>query len=176
MAQEKEKIVIEMKNGKIAILSIQEFDTELDIDGILRIDYSNIMGEVLTFPLMFNRVANFRAEMENLVAEAKLDFEVFEAQLTEEKRKSIVAAGGKGTVSEIENAVKLDARYSVKKKQLFKIQKDYAYMDSFYWAAQSKDTKLNRLSEKLRPEEFERELVEDVINGIYIKISNPVIK
>jgi hypothetical protein len=45
-----------------------------------------------------------------------------------------------------------------------------------YWSAKSKDSKLDKLSDKLRPEEFERELVEDTINGIVIKFRDSVIK
>lgn len=177
MKTDLEKVVIDMKNGKMAILTIQPFDSELNMDDILRIDYSNIMGEILTFPLMFNRVANFKAEMENVVSEGKLDLEVFEAQLTEEYRKKLAAGkdGGRVTATEVESAVKLDSRYSIKKKWYFKLQKDLAYMDSLYWACQSKDTKLNRFSEKIRPEEFEKELLEDTINGIAVKIANRAI-
>lgn len=171
-----EDVVIELKNGKMAVLRIQEFNSELEVDDVLRIDYSNIMGEVLTFPLMFNRIANFKAEMENIVAEAKLDLEVFEAQLTEEYRKKLSAAESKVTISQIEAAVKLDVRFAVKRKEYFKRQKDLAYMDALYWGAQSKDTKLNRLVDKLRPEEFEKDILEDTINGVAIRISKQVIK
>lgn len=171
-----EKIVIELKGGKVAVLTIQEFDTDVDVDDILRIDYGNIMGEILTFPLLYNRIANLRAEVESLVQHTKMDVDIYEAQLREEKRKSLQAASDKRiTDTEVESAVKLDARYAAKKKELFQVQKNFAYMDALYWSAQSKDTKLNRLSEKLRPDEFERELVEDTINGIMIKVSRPVI-
>lgn len=173
--EEKDQITITLPNGRIAILSIQPFNTQLEIDDILRIDYSNIMGEILTFPLMFNRIANFKAEMENAVSEAKLDLEVFEAQLFEEHKKSLVGKEEKPTEANIKAAIQRDTRYSVKKKWYFKVQKDLAYMDSLYWSAQSKDTKLNRFSEKIRPEDFEKELLEDTINGIYIKISKALI-
>lgn len=171
-----EKIAIELKNGRVAVLSIQEFDSEMSVDDILRIDYGNIMGEILTFPLMFNRIANLKAEMESIVSEVKMDTDIFEAQLREEKRKTLAAnTDKKVTIDEVESAVKLDARYAAKKRILFKAQKEFAYMDALYWGAQSKDTKLNRLTEKIRPEEFEKELVEDTINGVMIKITKAVI-
>lgn len=172
-----EKIVIELKNGKLAVLTIREFDTDMAVDDILRIDYGNIMGEILTFPLQFNRIANLRAESESLVQEYKLDTDIFEAQLKEEKRKTLQAGSDKRvTDTEVDTAVKLDARYAAKKRLLIQCQKNFAYLDALYWSAQSKDTKLNRLSEKMRPEDFERELVEDTINGIMIKITQPVIR
>lgn len=172
----KEKIVIHLKGDKIAVLSIQEFDSELDIDDILRIDFSNMMGEILTFPLMFNRIANFKAEMEHNVSVAKLEMEVFEAQLFEEHRKSLVAKSEKPTEAAIKAAVTSDPRWGIKKSNFFKIQKDLAYMDSLYWSAKSKDGKLDAFSHKIRPEDFERELLEDTINGIQIKLSKKVIQ
>lgn len=169
--QEQEDIVIEY-GSKMVVLKILPFDSELNIDDILRIDYYNLMGEILTFPLMFNRIANFKAEIEEIVQASKFDLEVFEAQLMEEKRKVLEAQTEKKiTISEVESAVKTDARFAIKKKEFFKRQKELAYMDALYWAAQSKDTKLNRMSEKLRPEDFEKELVEDTINGVMIKMS-----
>lgn len=175
MSEKDNQVVIELKNGKMAVLTIQEFDSELEVDDILRIDYSNIMGEILTFPLMFNRIANFKAEMENIVAEGKLDMDVFEAQLFNEHRKRLIAGGEKGTEAQVNAAVTQDGRYTAKKKHYFKLQKDLAYLEALYWGAQSKDTKLNRLVEKLRPEEFEKELLEDTINGIAIKLAKRAI-
>lgn len=175
MEDSKEVITIELQSGRIAVLRLQSFDTEVDVDDILRIDYSNIMGEILTFPLMFNRIANLKAEQESIVSEAKMDMEIFEAQLREQYRKSFVEEGKKPTIDSVNDAVLMDAKYRVKKKNYFSVQKNYAYLDALYWSAQSKDTKLNRLSEKLRPEEFEKELLEGTVNGIMIKISKKVI-
>ena len=67
MEDSKEVITIELQSGRIAVLRLQSFDTKVDVDDILRIDYSNIMGEILTFPLMFNRIANLKAEQESIV-------------------------------------------------------------------------------------------------------------
>lgn len=174
---ENEKIAIELKNGKMVVLSVKEFDSELDVEDILKIDYHNILGEILTFPVIQNRIGNFRAEMEAIVASTKFDFEIFEAQLMEEKRNSLEAKSEKKvTISEVETAVRRDTRYVLKKKQLIEVQKNFGYLDALYWSANSKDTKLNRLSEKLRPEEFEHELLEDTINGVMIKMSNKAIK
>lgn len=171
-----EKIVIELKKDKIAVLKIQAFDSELDIESILRIDYHNILGEILTFPVVFNRIANFKAEMENIVNKAKFNLEVLEAKLTEEKTKELSSKSEKRpTVKDVDSAVKLDERFKIATNEFFKLQKDLAYLESLYWSAQSKDSKLNRLSEKLRPEEFEKELIDDTINGVMIKMSKKVI-
>ena len=172
---DQEKVVIELQNGKMAILVIQPLNSEMEVDDLLRIDYGNIMGEILTWPLMYNRISNLRAEQESIVSQVKMDTDIFEAQLMEEHRKRLTATGNKFTVGEVETAVKLDTRYSIKRKGLFKVQKNFAYLDALYWSAQSKDQKLNKMIDKMRPEEFEKELLEDTINGVMIKLSRKVI-
>ena len=172
---EKEKVIIELQNGKMATLVIQPFESEMEIDDMLKIDYGNIMGEILTWPLMYNRISNLRAEQENIVSQVKMDTDIFEAQLMEEHRKRLTGSGNKFTVGEVESAVKLDARYAVKKRHFFQVQKNFAYLDALYWSAQSKDQKLNKMIDKMRPEEFEKELLEDTINGVMIKFSRKVI-
>lgn len=170
-----EKVVIERKNGKLAVLTLQPFETDINVDDILRIDYGNIMGEILTFPLIFNRIANLKAELDNIVADSKIDVEIFEAQLRQEYRHSMIAASQKPTIDTVNDAVLMDTRYKVKKNYHSKLLKDAAYLDALYWSAQSKDSKLNRISEKIRPEEFEKDLIEETINGIMIKMARKVL-
>jgi len=175
---EQEKFAIEMDNGKVVVISSLPFDGDIDVDSILKIDYSNILGEILTFPVLFNRIANLRAEMQSIVSMAKLDFDLFEAQLTEEHQKKLNAdreGARKATIKDIETAVFRDKRYILKKRDFFAKEKSLAYLEALYWSAQSKDTKLNRLSDKLRPEEFERDIIEDTINGVQIKLKKKVI-
>lgn len=171
----REKIVIERQNGKLAILILQPFDAEIELDEILKIDYGNIMGELLTFPVIFNRVANLKAEMDNMVSHAKLDTDIFESELRKEYRKKFLAASQKFTIDSLEDEIKTDTRYRAKKQHYINLQKDAAYLDGLYWAAQSKDSKLNRMSEKIRPEEFEKDLLEEAVNGVMIKMAKKVI-
>lgn len=169
-----EEIVIELKN-KMVVLQILPFDTDIDVDGILKIDYHNIMGEILTFNVLFNRIANLKAEMENIVSVAKMDMEVFEAQLWKEKRKALLNAAEKATEAMIDAEVKGDARYVTKKTAYFDKVKNLSYMDSLYWAAQNKSGLLKSLSDKLRPEEFMGDLLSDTINGVMIKCTKKLI-
>jgi len=171
---EQEPLIIELRD-KMVVLKALPFDTDIDIDEILKIDHHNYLGEILTFPVLLNRIANLKAEQQNIVSEAKNDVDIFEAQLTEEKRKSIMATGGKGTVSEVEAAMKTDARYKIKKNDFFAKQKNLDYLDSLYWAAQAKMNLLNKISDKIRPEEFSNELLTDVVNGVMIKASKKAI-
>ena len=59
--------------------------------------------------------------------------------------------------------------------EVIRLQKQRDIINSLYWAVKSKDDKLNRLTDKIRPEEFEKEIVESEINGIIIRIQNKAI-
>lgn len=172
--QDFEQVVIELKE-KIIVLQILPFDTDIDVSDILKIDYHNIVGEILTFTTIFNRIANLKAEQEAIVKLSKMDLEAYEAQLYAEKRKEIVKTEGKATETQIDNAIKSDAGYKAKKTLHINREKDLGYLDSLYWAAQNKSGLLRSLSDKLKPEEFAGELLEDTINGVMIKASKKLI-
>lgn len=176
---EQEKVTIELPT-KMVVLTLTPFDTDIDADELTNTQYHNIVGEILTFPVIMNRVGNLKADMENLLSETKLDFDIFEATWQEKKRKELTfneqdAKGNpkvnKPTKDEVENAVLMSPEYKVKKKNLFQVQKNLGYVESLYWAAKSKDDKLRAFSEKLKPEEFEKDILEGSINGVMIKVS-----
>jgi hypothetical protein len=172
-----EKISIEIGEDKIAVLSIIPFDGDIDVESLVKIDYSNLLGEILTFPVVFNRIANMRAEMTNQVAHGKLTFDIFEARLTEKKQSTLSAdAGKKPSIKDVEVAVLIDPSYSIAKKIFLRKQRDFEYIDALYWSAQSKDKKLNVLSEKITPSEFEKDIVESTINGVMINVRKQVMK
>lgn len=174
LPQDFEEVVIELKN-KMVTLQILPFDTDINVDEILKIDFSNIIGEILTFNVLFNRVANLKAEMENIVSVSKMDLEVFEAQKLKEIRKQYVKDGIKTTESQIDADLKTTTDYRIKKTAHFELVKNLAYTDSLYWSCQNKSGLLRSLSDKLRPEEFLGELLTDTINGVMIKASKKAI-
>lgn len=173
--QSTEDIIIELKE-KMVVLKILPFDTDIDVDEILKIDYHNIVGEILTFTVLFNRIANLKAEQDNIVSVSKMDLEAFEAQLYSEHRKNISALGDKPTEDRIKAAIANDPRYKIKKTAHFETVKNASYLDSLYWSAQNKSSLLRSLSDKLRPEEFVGELLTDNINGVMIKASKKALK
>jgi hypothetical protein len=172
---QEEKIVINLKGDKVAVLSIESFDGDIS-DEIVKIDYNNLLGEIITFPVVYNRIANLRAEVANILAEAKLSLEIQEAQLFEKHKKKLIAGGEKGTDKATEAAVLQDPLYATNKKIYLRRLRDFDYVDAMYWSAQSKDRKLNVLVEKISPDEFEKELVEGSINGVMIKMKKKAIK
>lgn len=171
---EQEQQIIELRN-KVVVLNILPFDTDINVDDLLKIDYSNLVGEMLTFPVLLNRIMNLKAEMQNMVNEDKVDLESFEAELTEKKRRSLTSNGGKTTISEVDAAVKMDTSYIAKKKLHFIKVRNLDYLDALYWSAQSKSKLLEKISDKIRPSEFEGDLLADTINGVQIKMARKAI-
>jgi len=171
--------------GKTISLQFTEFDSEVDVDDLTQIHYSNLIGEILTIPVLLNKVGLLKAEMENSLREATLELDIYEAKHSELYRKqlSISDHDSKGnarikkpTQAEVEHAVLLDKGYQNEKKRHIRIQKESDYISALYRAISSKDQKINKISEKLRPEEFENELVEGVVNTIMIKKHEKLIK
>lgn len=166
---EKNQTIIEL-GRKTLVLEVQEFSEAVNVEDLLQIDMNNIMADIITFPVIHNRLAVIKAEMENILSEAKFDLKTFEAQLWEEKKKSIMKEGiEKPTEKNIEIAVQRDPKYKAKMFEYFKIQKQAAILDGLYWSSKSKDDKLNAISAKLKPEEFEKEILEDTINSVRIR-------
>jgi hypothetical protein len=123
--------------------------------------------------------------MVEILSDAKLDFEIFKAQMAEKKRSELTfdttdAKGNiktnKPTLDEVEYAIIRSPEYKVKKKNIFRLQKEHDYVNSLYWAMKDKCDKVQKLTDKLRPEDFEKEIVEGEINGIMIRVKNKAIK
>lgn len=172
--------VIIIETGKrITVLKVLDEDQEIDAEDILNIDYSNIIGEVLTFSVILNRIANLKAEINNTYSNAKLDLEIKEAQLSEKFRKEltedILDKNGnflkkdKPTVKEVENKVITDEEFIAMRREVFKLEKQQSYLESLYWAAQDKSKKLDKLGSSIKPDDFDKEIITGAVNGIMIK-------
>lgn len=158
-------------------LLFDDFDEDMDIDSLLKIDYSNIIGELITFPVIVNRFGNLLAEAESKVSETKLNLEVFEAKTKERLRVELAEAnGGKNpTVEALNNALLMNNAYQVMRKRFIEVQKTRDYINSIFWSAKDKSDKISTL---LKSSEItlETELMENRINGVLIKKTNKVIK
>jgi len=169
--QQSEKTIIEL-GKKILTLEIKDFgSSEIAIEDLLQIDMNAPMYDIITFPVIFNRIANIKAEIDDLLRKVQLDFTIFEAQLYEKHKKLLIGLGEKATENSIDMAVTRDPQYKIKKENVFKVQKQADIVDGLYWSAKSKDQKLNAISAKLKPEEFEKEILEGTINSVLIKSS-----
>ena len=158
-------------------LSFDDFDSELDIDSLLKIDYSNIIGELITFPVIVNRFGNLLAEAESKVAEMKLNLEVFEAKTKEKLRAELSEAnGGKNpTIEALNNALLINVAYQTLRKKLIDVQKTRDYINSVFWSAKDKSDKISALL-KNSDITINSEVIESRINGVLIKHAEKLIK
>lgn len=158
-------------------LLFDDFDEDMDIDSLLKIDYNNIIGELVTFPVIVNRFGNLLAEAESKVSESKLNLEVFEAKTKERLRNELAEAnGGKNpTVEALNNALLMNKSYQALRKQFIEVQKTRDYINSIFWSAKDKSDKISIL---LKSSEItlETELMESRINGVLIKKQEKLIK
>ena len=169
---------------KIVLLKIVQFGSEVDVEDLLKIDYGNVVGEILTFPVLLNRIGLLNADMAELVRLEEFDLEVYRAQLEERYRKkhTVTLTGARGAEKierpnndQIKNNVLQDIGYISRTKKMIRLKKEAQYIDNLFWSAKSKDKKLEWLSSKLKSDDLEREIIEGTINGIDIKIKKKLI-
>lgn len=172
---DQEIIKINLKD-KIVFIKSFPFDGEIDVEEIVKIDYNNLIGEILTFPVLYNRIHNMKAKMQNVVNIAKIDLDVFIAQTSEEKRSYLSKIGKKTTLAEVDNAVLMDQKVIQKKKWYYSLVEKLEIIDGLYWSAQNKSKLLEKISDKIKPSEFEGEIVSATINGVMIKATEKLIK
>lgn len=178
-----ENVTIEFKD-KIIVLSFEPFDTDINIDEFTQIHFYNIMCEILTASVALNRIGIMLAEYNQILSEANLDFDIFYAQQFEKFQKDLMRLvvtsrserNEKPSSTEIDQAIIRTPEYKIKRMNVINIKRNKEIIESFYWAVQDKCKKLQHISDKLRPEEFEKDIVEEKINGIVIKKVNKAIK
>ena len=161
---------------KTYTLLIKAFDDEIEIDDLLRIDYSNLIGEMVTFPVIVNRIGIMLAEAESAVSERKLNLEVFEAKTKERLRIKIAEENGKApTVEALNNAVLQEPAYQSMRKSLINAQKTRDYLNSVFWSSKDKSDKISALMRNYEIGE-EVDLSEQRINNVLIKKKEMLIK
>ncbi len=160
-------------------LSIETFDEDevTDIDSLLKIDYSNLIGEMVTFPVIVNKLGIMLADAESAVSEAKLNKEIYEAKLKEKLRIELADAnkGKAPTVEQLNNATVSDKAYQALCKKHIASQKARDYMLTIYLSAKDKSEKLNKLSLSVQPGDVTDSMLEGRINGIVIKKGRKII-
>ena len=158
-------------------LLFDDFDEDMDIDSLLKIDYSNIIGELVTFPVIVNRFGNLLAEAESKVSESKLNLEVFEAKNKESLRNELAEAnGGKNpTIEALNNALLMNKTYQVLRKNYIEKQKTRDYINSIFWSAKDKSEKLNKLSLTVQNGDIPDSVIEGRVNNVLIKKTKKII-
>lgn len=164
--------------GKQYILRIGEFDEDFDVEDYLKIDYSNLVGELVTFPIIENRIGLMLADAESRVSEIKLNRDILEAKLKEKYALSLTDAnnGKRPTVDAINAAVLQDKGYQAIIRSKIAAEKARDYANSLLWACKSKSQKIEKLSLTIQNQEISSEQLEGKVNGIVINKVKRVIE
>ena len=164
---------------KVLVIKVKEFDVDgIDIDQLLQINYQRLPAEMVTFPVILNKLGLLLADAENCIKEANLDLEIYIAKKREEIRCDLNSNKRAERLSQDdikykqESDLKSDAGFQARSKKLFKAEKNCAYMKSVYWSAKDKSDKLNKLGEKMHQDDISYDLdkVAGIINGVNVKI------
>ena len=172
-----EKRIIQI-GGNTYKLIFDNFDEDVDIDSLLMIDYSNLIGELVTFPVILNRFGILLAEAESQVAETKLNMDVYEAKSKERLRIELAEQnnGKAPTVEALNNAVVSNKAYQAMKRKYIEVVKTRDYINSIFWAVKDKSEKLNKLSLSIQPGDLSDSVIEGRVNNVLVKKTKKVIE
>lgn len=145
---------VTLKDGDDELtMEIDMFSAEerLDMDRLLRIDYSLVPHEVANFPSVVAKLNIAAAREEAKVRETQLNLDIYEAQLREQTRQKLTVVGERGGVREptgtqLNDIVTVDPQYKALKKLLFNAMKRRDYLSALFWAAKAKQEQLQRIS------------------------------
>lgn len=167
---------------KPIILEHGDFDSTINVDDLTIIDTSNIFGEAVTISAAANRIGLIKAEVEAIMALAKLGYKIYEGKFKANLRKQAAEDGGyyKLRVDDVDVKVKLtekaldtcfetDDEWKEKKEAFIEAEKNWNSLGALYWATQDKSRKLNGLIVGTTPADFVDQMIEGKINGILIK-------
>lgn len=168
----------------ITILMDDKLDIEYDIDSVLKIDYTNVFAEIITFPVLLNRFGILLADIDNAIKLKESELEKEKADLKRQRaiaeRKAFDALKEEGikspTISQIEGVVHQNKEHQVFEDAyrnshvgLIEMQHDRDIVNSIYWACKTKSNMLEKLTDKLNPLDLEQDLIDFSINNIQVK-------
>jgi hypothetical protein len=157
-----ERVQIIDYNGIKIKLKLIEFDEEIiDADKLTKIDMNNLIAEIVTTPVILNRMGNVLATVENEVKMLKLEFEVWEAKEKEVCKVKLADEfyetnkGKKNpTIADIESAVKINKYYMIKKKQIYQAEQVRDTINSLFWTLKSKCELLTKMSQSINRDDI----------------------
>lgn len=157
---------------KLIKFTIEDFEDNVDIDRLLKIDYGNLVAELITFPVILNKIGILNADMESELRLAKMNFKIREAKIRNQVRENFASDGKKATVNEVEEGLIANKIYQKYQKDYYEIEKQKDYIMSIYISAKDKSEKLNKLSLTLRTGDIDEQLIQKQLNNVYYKIKN----
>lgn len=172
-----ELIAVPYKNGKV-LLKIPEIKDlqNIDIEKITRIQYDKIGAELLTFPVLLNRLGLILAEAESHVSLAELNLKIGKADLSKQAKQSLYENDEKTTEANVMDWIRRTKKYRELNEIHIEAVRKKSIVNSAYWSAKDKSDKLNKISDKLTADELMIDSMVDAINGIQIVVKENTIK
>lgn len=169
----KEDIIYQPLNKKMVAIHVEEWDWDVNLDELLRIDYSNIFGEIITIPVLENQAGRLAAQIKNYYKSEKMKMEIKEAEVRHLYRNEQSAAGAKApSIQMVDDYVMMDPIVKSMRYRLLRLEKEMDQIEVLYESVKSKSFKLNNLSKSVVPAEYEKDLVEGKINNVMIHVKN----
>lgn len=150
-------------------IEFQEFEEEIDVDDLMAIHYDNLVGEIITFPVVVNRLGLLLADAERSLAETKLNCAIVEAKLREEIRALLNTEEDRRkppTIDEVNTATYQNPVYKANQIRLFEAQKTRDYVASLLFSAKDKSAKLDKLSLSIPTGDIEEHLLQSKANSV----------
>ena len=172
-------------NGKPLVLKMSDFDDEIDVDELTRINYENVYGDAVTVSALLNKIGVLRAHAEGVYDNQALEVEFKTSSLKKMFRREAIENDNhikidgvriKLTEKSLDDAINLDKGLQVMRKNLVKAKENLGKIESLYWGVQSKDKKLNNLISGVTEEELWNQLVEGKINGLMIRKNKSIVE
>lgn len=156
------KVVLPVAKDKSLILKFIDItdNEEIDLDRVLRVDVANIALELTTFPVLLNQIGFLMAEANFAANMAKLNLELTESRVAQQIREEYFEKNDKQLSNErVSEAVTVHPEYRKMKVVYFQRLKEQEQINSFYWSAKSKDTKLDKLTMSVQTGDIEEALI-----------------
>ena len=108
----------------------------------------------------------------------KLNLEVFEAKTKERLRGELAESnnGKNPTVEALNNAMLMNKAYQTMRKQYIEVQKTRDYINSIFWSAKDKSSKLDKLSLTVQGGDIPDSVIEGRVNNVLVKKTKKVIE
>ena len=149
------KFDLPIGDGDYLSFELDLFDNkkDVDLDKLLRIDYSNILPEKITFPPVVTRFGVLLSKSEMKLREEEINYKIWKAKERESIRSKWdndkdrpVVRGAKFTKDEVEDELIKSKKYKIKKYKINKLIYEKEVINSLYWGAKTKLDRLNSIS------------------------------
>lgn len=167
---------------KVIRFKMDDFEEDMDIDNLMRIDYSNLVAELITFPVAVNKLGILAAEMDSELRLAKLNLKIKESKIRQQVREELSFDEDEKrkpknpTVQEVEDGMLTNKVFIQASKKFIQTEKERDYINSLYDAAKDKSRKLDKLSFTLEAGDINEALVQRQLNKIQYRIKDGRIK